>query len=140
MIKIIKAPFSFIGNYFTKSISLLVMSSLVLVMLVPLGFLATSFTQGSWVSVQQDILEKHRFLAKNLESTVNLFFASQQQSLKPLSTTLSQLSPEDTKDIQKKLNEYIEPNEHIVAMIHSKKLSNLNLLKLSQIFKLCVFR
>ncbi len=92
------------------------MSSLVLVMLVPLGFLATSFTQGSWVSVQQDILEKHRFLAKNLESTVNLFFSDQQQSLKPLSKKLSQLDPADAKNIQQHLNEYIEPNKHIVVM------------------------
>ncbi len=135
MIKIIKAPFSFIGNYFTKSISLLVMSSLVLVMLVPLGFLATSFTQGSWVSVQQDILEKHRFLAKNLESTVNLFFSSQQQSLKPLSRELSQFNSENANEIQKYLNEYIEPNEHIVAITFIPKDSTTSHVAIAPQFK-----
>ncbi|MEE9446099.1 MAG: sensor domain-containing diguanylate cyclase, partial [Cocleimonas sp.] len=116
MISIIKAPFSYLRNYFNKSISLLVMSSLIIVMLVPLGFLATSLTQESWGSVQQDILEKHRFLAKNLESTVNLFFSSQQQSLKPLSKELARLDPSEAKEIQSHLDEYIEPNENIVVI------------------------
>ncbi|MCF6205143.1 MAG: sensor domain-containing diguanylate cyclase [Methylococcaceae bacterium] len=135
MIKIIKAPFSFIGSYFTKSISLLVMSSLVLVMLVPLGFLATSLTQGSWVSVRQDILEKHRFLAKNLESTVNLFFKSQQQSLKPLTKELARLGPDDAKRIQIYLEEFLEPNNDIVTMSYIPKGSNISHVAIAQRYK-----
>ena len=116
MIKIITAPFSFVRNYFNKSVSLLVMTSLIIVMLVPLGFLATSLTQESWVSVQQDILEKHRFLAKNIESSTNLFFSTQQQSLKTLSNELARQEESDVTSIVTHLEEYIEPNEHIVAM------------------------
>ncbi len=135
MIKIIKAPFSFVGSFFNKSISLLVMSSLVLVMLVPLGFLATSLTQGSWVSVQQDILEKHRFLAKNLEGTVNLFFKSQQQSLKPLSSELALVESTDGKRIQQLLEGYLDPNEHIVAMTYMPKGSTITQVAIAQQFK-----
>ena len=135
MIKIIKAPFSFVGAYFNKSISLLVMSSLIIVMLVPLGFLATSLTQGSWVSVQQDILEKHRFLAKNLESTVNLFFKGQQQSLKSLSAELALIESMDVKRTQQLLEEYLEPNEHIVAMTYIPEGSTTSQVAIAQQFK-----
>lgn len=135
MIKIIKAPFSFVGAYFNKSISLLVMSSLIIVMLVPLGFLATSLTQGSWASVQQGILEKHRFLAKNLESTVNLFFKGQQQSLKPLSAELALVESTDAKRIQELLEEHLEPNEHIVVMTYIPEGSTTSQVAIAQQFK-----
>ena len=135
MITIIKTPFIYVRNYFNKSISLLVMSSLVIVMLVPLGFLATSLTQGSWVSVQQDILEKHRFLTKNIESTVNLFFSSQQQSLKTLSKELAGLEPDDAHLIQKYLSGYIEPNEHIVTMTFIPKGSTTSHVAIAPQFK-----
>ena len=111
------------------------MSSLVIVMLVPIGFLATSLTQGSWVSVQQDILEKHRFLTKNLESTVNLFFSSQQQSLKSLSKELARLNPDDANLIQKYLSDYIEPNEHIVTMTFIPKGSTTSHVAIAPQFK-----
>ena len=135
MIKIIKAPFSLVAGFFNKSISLLVMSSLVLVMLVPLAFLATSLTQGSWVSVQQDILEKHRFLAKNLESTVSLFFKTQQQSLKSLSAELALTEADNSKRIQQLLEQYVNPNEHIVAMTYMPKGSKVSQVVIAQQYK-----
>ena len=74
-------------SLFKQSVSRLVMGSFVFVLLLPLGFLASSMPEQSWGSVKEEILEKHELIAKSTGETIRLYFSSYQKSLQVFANT-----------------------------------------------------
>ena len=62
-------------QFFTQSISRLVMGSFVFVLLLPLGFIISSLSQHSWDNAQREMTDKHLLIAKGMEEPVSLYFS-----------------------------------------------------------------
>jgi len=69
-------------NFFTQSISRMVMASFVFVLLLPLGFIISYLNHHSWESAQTELQEKHLLLAKSLENPILQYVDTYKQSLK----------------------------------------------------------
>lgn len=68
-------------QYFQNSIKRLILTSFVVVLLLPIGFLAYSLSQNSWDNAQQGMLEKHKLIATALVEPFSLYIMSKQKSL-----------------------------------------------------------
>ena len=107
--------FSIIHNYFNQSIRRLVMASFVFVLLLPLGFLASSLPEESWGSVKKEVLEKHLLVAKSVEESINLYFSSYQKSLQVFANTADITSIKDFDEFQEKLDYFVRNLDGVVA-------------------------
>lgn len=102
-----------IQNFFTRSISRLVMSSFVFVLLLPLGFLASSLPDRSWGSVKDEVLEKHLLIAKSTGETIRLYFSTYQKSLQVFAHTANLIHSKDPALFQKQLDEFLITLENV---------------------------
>lgn len=75
---------SVLSQVFGKSIRRLIMSSFVIVLMVPLGFAVYSLYQNTWSQAQNRMLEKHHLIATTLIEPFELFITSREESLKAL--------------------------------------------------------
>ena len=57
-------------NFFTHSISRMVMASFVFVLLLPLGFIISFLNQHSWDSAEKEMQEKHLLIAQGMEKPI----------------------------------------------------------------------
>jgi len=102
-----------IQNFFTKSISRLVMASFVFVLLLPLGFLVSSLPEQSWGSVKQEILDKHQLIAKSTGETIRLFFSSYQKSLQVFADTADLIHSENSNSVKESMGELLKSFENV---------------------------
>ncbi len=102
-------------NYFNQSISRLVMASFVIVLLFPLGFLASSLPEESWGSVKQEVLEKHLLIAKGIEESIELYFKSFQKSVQVFANTADITTIKDADQIQEKLDIFTSNMGNVVV-------------------------
>ncbi len=105
-----------VQNYFTKSISRLVMASIVFVLLLPLGFLASSLPERSWNKVKDEVLDKHLLIAKSIEETINLYFASIQKSSLTFANTVNLTNINDQESIQGYLADFVRTLDDVVVV------------------------
>lgn len=105
--------FSPIHSFFTRSISRLVMGSFVFVLLLPLGFLASSLPEQSWGSVKKEILKKHELIAKSTGETVRLYFSSYQKSLQVFANTANIINTKDPVKFKSMMNELLKSLENV---------------------------
>ena len=68
-------------NFFTQSISRMVMASFVFVLLLPLGFIISYLNLHSWEIAEQELQEKHLLLAKGLEKPILQYIDSYDNSI-----------------------------------------------------------
>lgn len=102
-----------IKNFFTKSISRLVMSSFVFVLLLPLGFLASSLPDRSWGSVKDEVLDKHLLIAQSTGETIRLYFSTYQKSLQVFAHTADLIHSKDPSLFQDQLDEFLITLENV---------------------------
>ncbi|MEA1889494.1 MAG: diguanylate cyclase [Pseudomonadota bacterium] len=74
-----------------RSISRLVLFSIVLVSLLPVGIIAPYLYKTAWEHQRQQLLEKHQLLAQNLAEPLKIYVNSHRQSLQILASTFNQL-------------------------------------------------
>ncbi|GBE07757.1 phytochrome-like protein cph2 [bacterium BMS3Bbin11] len=77
------------GN--NRSISHLVLISIVLVSLVPVGIITPYLYKTALAHQRQQLFEKHQLLAQNLAEPLKMYVNSHRQSLKILASTFNQL-------------------------------------------------
>ena len=104
-----------IYNYFNQSISRLIMASFVLVLLFPLGFLASSLPEESWGSVKQEVLAKHLLIARSIEESITLYFHSFQKATQVFANTADLTSIEEESLIQEYLDSFTKSMGSIVV-------------------------
>ena len=100
-------------SLFKQSISRLVMGSFVFVLLLPLGFLASSMPEQSWGSVKKEILEKHEIIAKSTGETIRLYFSSYQKSLQVFSNTADLVNIKQPETFKPKMAELLKSLENV---------------------------
>ncbi len=106
--------FSPIQRFFTRSISRLVMGSFVFVLLLPLGFLASSLPeQSSWGSVKDELLAKHQLVAKSTGETIRLYFSSYQKSLQVFANTADIINSKDPAKFKGMMGELLKSLENV---------------------------
>jgi len=74
-----------------SSISRLVLLSIVLVSLLPVGIIAPYLYRTAWDHQRQQLIEKHQLLAQNLSEPLKMYVNSHRQSLQILASTFNQL-------------------------------------------------
>ncbi len=84
------------------------MASFVFVLLLPLGFLASSLPEESWGSVKKEVLEKHLLVAKSVEESVRLYFNNYKQSLQVFASTADITSIADEDQFQETLDGFVK--------------------------------
>ena len=102
-------------QFFTQSISRLVMGSFVFVLLLPLGFIISSLSQHSWDNAQREMTDKHLLIAKGLEEPVGLYFSSYQNSLKVFVDS-SNLSTKNNDGIHLLIDRFVNSLDNTVAI------------------------
>ena len=105
--------FNVIQQFFTRSISRLVMSSFVFVLLLPLGFLASSLPDHSWGSVKDEVLDKHLLIAKSTGETIRLYFSTYQKSLQVFAHTADLIHSKDPIQFKNQLNDFLMTLENV---------------------------
>ena len=100
-------------SLFKQSISRLVMGSFVFVLLLPLGFLASSMPEQSWGSVKKEILEKHLLIAKSTGETIRLYFSSYQKSLQVFANTADLVNTKQPEDFKPRMAELLKSLENV---------------------------
>jgi diguanylate cyclase (GGDEF)-like protein len=83
-----------------RSISSLVLLSIVLVSLLPVGIIAPFLYRTAWEHQRQELIEKHQLLAQNLAEPLKMYVSSHHQSLQILASTINQLSYQDLAQYQ----------------------------------------
>lgn len=109
-------PFKLLFDYLTHSITRLIMSTFVLVVLLPVAFLLPSLDKNAWEDVYQENLEQQLLLAKSVVNPVKLHLSSYRQSLQSLAEKITHLDLEDRNKIQKNMDHFANDREHIVAV------------------------
>ena len=84
------------------------MASFVFVLLLPLGFLASSLPEESWGSVKEEVLEKHLLVAKSVEESIKLYFKNYVQSLQVFASTADITSIKDDDKFQETLDSFVK--------------------------------
>ena len=102
-------------QFFTQSISRLVMGSFVFVLLLPLGFIIFSLSQHSWDNAQREMTDKHLLIAKGLEEPVSLYFSSYQQSVK-IFVDSSNLATKNNDGIKVLIDRFVNSLDNTVAI------------------------
>jgi diguanylate cyclase (GGDEF)-like protein len=105
--------FTTVYNFFTGSISRLVMASFVFVLLLPLGFLASSLPEQSWGSVKQEILDKHQLIAKSTGETIRLYFSSYQKSLQVFANTADLIHSKSSDTVKERMGDLLKSLENV---------------------------
>ena len=100
-------------NLFKQSVSRLVMGSFVFVLLLPLGFLASSMPEQSWGSVKKEILEKHLLIAKSTGETIRLYFSSYQKSLQVFANTADLVNTKQPEKFKARMAELLKSLENV---------------------------
>lgn len=124
----------FVSRMFGKSINRMVISSFVMVLLLPVAFFVYSLFQNSWEQVEQDILEKHQLISAALVGPFTSFITTKQNSLyavgkgivkekQKINTALSeeQNALESAKNIQSMLEEHLMYFGSFVALSFSSE-------------------
>lgn len=106
---------NFAYNYFNQSISRLVMASFVVVLLFPLGFLASSLPEESWGSVKQEVLDKQLLIAKGVEESITLYFQSFQKSAQIFANTADITNIKNSDIIQEQLDIFTKNMGNVVV-------------------------
>ncbi len=83
-----------------RSISRLVLLSIVLVSLLPVGIIAPFLYRTAWENQRQELIEKHQLLAQNLTEPLSMYVNSHSQSLQILASTIDQLAYQDLTEYQ----------------------------------------
>ena len=81
-------------NYFGKSIKRMVMTSFVLVLMLPIAFFVYSLLQKPWLQVEDKMLEKHHLISAALVEPFTIFFSSRQEALYTLGQELINIDKE----------------------------------------------
>jgi len=100
-------------SIFKQSVSRLVMGSFVFVLLLPLGFLASSMPEQSWGSVKKEILEKHELIAKSTGETIRLYFSSYQKSLQVFANTADLVNTKEPEKFKARMRELLKSLENV---------------------------
>ena len=100
-------------NLFKQSVSRLVMGSFVFVLLLPLGFLASSMPEQSWGSVKKEIIEKHLLIAKSTGETIRLYFSSYQKSLQVFANTADLVNTKQPEKFKARMAELLKSLENV---------------------------
>jgi len=85
----------------------------VFVLLLPLGFLASSLPDHSWGSVKDEVLDKHLLIAKSTGETIRLYFSTYQKSLQVFAHTANLINSKDPALFQKQLDEFLITLENV---------------------------
>ncbi|MFW2438687.1 MAG: diguanylate cyclase [Arenicellales bacterium] len=83
-----------------RSISRLILFSIVLVSLLPIGIIAPYLYKTAWDQQHQQLIEKHQLLAQNLAEPLKMYVNGHQQSLQILASTINQLPYQDLSQLQ----------------------------------------
>ena len=100
-------------SLFKQSVNRLVMGSFVFVLLLPLGFLASSMPEQSWGSVKKEILEKHLLIAKSTGETIRLYFSSYQKSLQVFANTADLVNTKQPEKFKARMGELLKSLENV---------------------------
>lgn len=84
-----------------RSISRLVLFSIILVSIVPVVIIAPHIYKTAWNQQHQQLAEKHQQLAQNLSAPVQMYVKSHRQSLQILASTINQLPYKDLAQYQR---------------------------------------
>ena len=105
-------------NFFTQSISRMVMASFVFVLLLPLGFIISYLNQHSWDIAQSELQEKHLLLAKSLEKPILQYMDTYQKSLAIFldSTNFSAKNRDEIKPI---IRNFVNSLENLSSISYS---------------------
>ena len=108
-----------ITKLFSQSVNRLLVISFTLVALVPVSFLGVKLYQAAWEDAWREIYEKHRLLALNLASPIEMYLNDRRSMLMMLASSLKmipqQSTVKDSEIIEKALN-YISDFKSIVLL------------------------
>lgn len=121
-------------NFFTQSISRMVMASFVFVLLLPLGFIISYLNQHSWDIAQEELQEKHLLLAKNLEKPILQYIDSYQQSLQVfLDATGFANKPES--ELKPLMSTYVNSLENLSTVSYSSVKTGKTIISINEKYK-----
>lgn len=113
--------------FFGSSIKRLVMASFVFVLLLPMGFFATSLLENSWENAQQGMLEKHHLIATAMVEPLTLFVSSRQQALQTLGDDIISISSQNKEHknhqglntVKEALNKHLNSFGDLIAISYT---------------------
>ncbi|RVU86033.1 GGDEF domain-containing protein [Leucothrix sargassi] len=103
--------------FFGKSIKRMIISSFVLVLLLPVAFFIYSLFQNSWEQVEQGILEKHHLISSALVEPFTQVVTTKQHSLHSISANITNRSDDTT--IKNILDRHIAIFKDFTAVAYS---------------------
>lgn len=105
-------------NFFTQSISRMVMASFVFVLLLPLGFIISYLNTHSWDIAEQELQEKHLLLAKGLEKPIQQYVESYNSSLHVFLDS-SDFATTDEAAIKPLMNTFVNTLENVSSISYT---------------------
>ena len=106
------------SNFFTQSISRMVMASFVFVLLLPLGFIISYLNQHSWKSAQQELQEKHLLIAKSMEKPILQYVETYQKALQVFLDT-SKFSSTTEPELKPLMSSFVNSIDNVSSVSYS---------------------
>jgi diguanylate cyclase (GGDEF)-like protein len=88
-------PNSLISIVFTQPVKRLILASFIFIALVPVSFLGMKLYYAAWENAWREIYEKHRLLALNLASPIEIFLSDHRAMLMVLASSINKVSDQD---------------------------------------------